>query len=57
MELLETYPLSFDQFIHWYPDFTEQKYELHDGAIVEMPKPTGKHLIVDPLSKKLDAII
>jgi Uma2 family endonuclease len=43
MELLETYPISFDQFIHWYPDFAEQKYELHDGAIVEMPKPTGKH--------------
>lgn len=37
-----TKPVSFDDFIKWYPD-TEIRYELHDGVIVEMPKPTGKH--------------
>lgn len=36
-------PVSFDEFIRWYPEFAEQGYELHDGVIVEMPKPTGKH--------------
>ncbi len=35
--------LTFDEFINWYPENSEFKYELHDGAIVEMPKPKGKH--------------
>lgn len=35
--------LSFDAFIDWYPETTEQRYELHEGVIVEMPKPKGKH--------------
>jgi Uma2 family endonuclease len=33
---------TFDEFIEWYPD-TQVHYELHDGIIVEMPKPTGDH--------------
>ena len=37
-----TKPVTFDDFIDWYPD-TGGRYELHDGVIVEMPKPTGKH--------------
>ncbi|MGA9381351.1 MAG: Uma2 family endonuclease [Phormidium sp.] len=37
-----TQPVSFNDFIQWYPN-TEIRYELHDGVIVEMPKPTGKH--------------
>ena len=37
-----TKPVIFDDFIKWYPD-TGVRYELHDGVIVEMPKPTGKH--------------
>lgn len=37
-----TEPVTFDDFIEWYPD-TGVRYELHDGVIVEMPKPTGKH--------------
>lgn len=37
-----TKPVTFDEFIEWYPN-TEVRYELHDGVIVEMPKPTGKH--------------
>lgn len=35
-------PVTFEDFIEWYPN-TELRYELHDGAIVEIPKPTGKH--------------
>ncbi|MGV0104037.1 putative restriction endonuclease domain-containing protein [Nostoc sp. DSM 114160] len=34
--------VTFDEFIAWYPD-SDRHYELHDGVIVEMPKPTGKH--------------
>jgi Uma2 family endonuclease len=36
-------PVSFDEFIEWLPEFSECRYELHRGAIVEMPKPRGKH--------------
>ncbi|NER39792.1 MAG: Uma2 family endonuclease [Oscillatoria sp. SIO1A7] len=34
---------SFDEFISWYPEDSKVRYELHDGAIVAMPKPKGKH--------------
>jgi Uma2 family endonuclease len=34
---------TFDQFIAWYPENSEHRYELYDGTIIEMPKPTGKH--------------
>lgn len=34
---------KFDEFIAWYPENSEHRYELHDGIIVEMPKPTGPH--------------
>lgn len=37
-----TQPITFDEFITGYPD-TGGRYELHDGIIVEMPKPTGSH--------------
>ena len=37
-----TKPVTFEDFIEWYPD-AGGRYELHDGAIVEMPKPTGNH--------------
>ncbi len=33
---------TFEDFIEWYP-YAGGRYELHDGAIVEMPKPTGNH--------------
>lgn len=32
---------TFDEFIEWKPE--NGRYELHRGAIVEMPNPTGKH--------------
>jgi Uma2 family endonuclease len=35
--------VSFEEFIDWYPENSEQRYELHEGVIVEMPKPKGKH--------------
>ena len=35
--------VTFDEFIDWYPDNSGHHYELHNGVIVEMPKPTGKH--------------
>jgi len=34
---------TFDEFIEWYPENSVVRYELHDGIIVEMPKPRGKH--------------
>ncbi|MFP4121009.1 Uma2 family endonuclease [Coleofasciculus sp.] len=34
---------SFDEFINWYPENSDVRYELHDGVIIEMPKPKGKH--------------
>lgn len=35
--------LDFEEFINWYPDETEYHYELHNGTIIEMPKPRGQH--------------
>jgi Uma2 family endonuclease len=35
--------LTFDEFIAWYPENSGTRYELHNGVIVEMPKPRGKH--------------
>lgn len=36
-------PISFDEFVAWYPEESECKYELHSGAIIEMPLATGAH--------------
>ena len=35
--------ITFDEFIAWYPENSDRHYELHDGEIVEMPKPIGDH--------------
>lgn len=35
--------VTFDEFIAWYPEHSGHHYELHDGEIIEMPKPIGKH--------------
>ncbi|MBP0021064.1 MAG: Uma2 family endonuclease [Cyanobacteria bacterium SBLK] len=37
-----TRTVTFEDFIAWYPE-TVGRHELHDGIIVEMPKPTGQH--------------
>ena len=29
--------LTFHEFIAWYPERSESRYELHDGVIVKMP--------------------
>jgi len=36
-------PISFDEFIDWLPESSENRYELHEGKIIEMAKPKGKH--------------
>jgi Uma2 family endonuclease len=36
-------PITLDEFISWYPENSPHRYELHNGAIVQMPKPTGDH--------------
>ncbi|NEN88132.1 MAG: Uma2 family endonuclease [Okeania sp. SIO3H1] len=38
-----TTPVSFDEFVDWYPENSTDKYELHNGAIVKMPLGTGEH--------------
>ncbi|MGV0025477.1 Uma2 family endonuclease [Phormidesmis priestleyi] len=35
--------MTFDEFIEWYPEDSEYRYELHEGLVVEMPEPRGKH--------------
>ncbi|MEH2191418.1 MAG: Uma2 family endonuclease [Nostoc sp.] len=35
--------LTFKEFILWLPENTSQRYELHDGIIVEMSQPSGKN--------------
>lgn len=35
--------VTFDEFIAWYPENSEHRYELHNGVIVEMPLGTGDH--------------
>ncbi len=45
-------PKTFAEFIQWKPE--NKHYELHDGAIIEMPQPTGEHEdIVGFLAEKL----
>lgn len=35
--------VSMEQFLEWYPENSEYRYELHRGVIIQMPKPRGKH--------------
>jgi Uma2 family endonuclease len=39
-------PVTFDEFVEWYPENSEFRYELRRGVIIEMPKPRGKHSIL-----------
>ena len=51
-------PVSFDEFMAWYPESSEYSYELHNGVIVEMPKFRGKHSeIAGFLAYKLNVAI
>ncbi|WP_026079459.1 Uma2 family endonuclease [Spirulina subsalsa] len=38
-----TRPISFDEFVTWYPENARRRYELHSGNIIEMPLGTGSH--------------
>ncbi|MEO1375202.1 MAG: Uma2 family endonuclease [Cyanobacteria bacterium J06635_10] len=45
--------LTFEEFIQWLPN-DNKRYELHKGAIIEMPPPTGEHeKVIAFLSRKL----
>ncbi len=45
---------TFNEFIEWYPENSLLRYELHDGVIIEMPPPSGKHEgVVGFLARKL----
>lgn len=36
-------PISFDEFIAWYPEDSDTRYELRNGVILEMPRARGQH--------------
>lgn len=45
--------ITYDSFIEWLPN-DGKRYELHKGAIIEMPPPTGEHeKVIAFLSRKL----
>lgn len=44
-------PVTVEQFIDWYPDLSEYRYELRDGVIYQMPQPRGKHSEVSSFSR------
>lgn len=35
--------VTFEEFIQWYPENSQVRYELHNGVIIEMMPPVGKH--------------
>jgi len=39
----QTKTVAFDEFVTWYPENSVNKYELHQGVIVEMALGTGDH--------------
>ena len=46
-------PVTFEEFIEWYPN-DGVRYELHNGVIIEMASPTGDHeKVVGFLARKL----
>lgn len=38
-----TKPVTYEEFIEWYPENSLSRYKLHKGLIAQMPPPTGKH--------------
>ena len=41
--VIDRTPISFDEFIDWYPENLDNRYELRRGVVIEMPKPRGQH--------------
>ena len=39
--LPRTQPVTFEEFVQWKPE--DQRYELHNQVIIEMPQPSGEH--------------
>lgn len=39
-------PVTFDEFIAWYPEKSEHHYELYNGVIIEMPKARAPRAIL-----------
>ncbi|KKI99018.1 Uma2 family endonuclease [Prochlorothrix hollandica] len=35
--------VNFEEFVQWCPEGSTERYELHGGTVVAMPKPKGKH--------------
>jgi Uma2 family endonuclease len=57
--LPKTKLVTFEEFVAWYPENSERRYELRDGVIVEMALPKGDHeevvgFLVIKLSVQLD---
>jgi Uma2 family endonuclease len=51
-------PVTFDEFIDWYPENSQVRYSLKRGVIVEMPKPRGTHSeVAGAVAKKLNYAI
>jgi Uma2 family endonuclease len=47
-------PITVKEFLEWIPENSAKRYELHNGAIVEMAQPTGDHEdIIGFLSEKI----
>jgi Uma2 family endonuclease len=58
MVLAESKTVGFDDFISWLPERSAYRYELHEGEIIEMPKPRGKHSeIAGAIISRLNFII
>ena len=36
-------PITVQEFLEWIPENSDKRYELHNGAIVEMSQPIGEH--------------
>lgn len=45
-------PVTFDEFMAWYPENSEFRYELRRGVIIEMPKPRGQHSLIGGAAAK-----
>jgi Uma2 family endonuclease len=41
--VIDKTPMSFDEFMEWYPETSENRYELRRGVVIEIPKPRGTH--------------
>lgn len=51
-------PVSFEQFIDWYPENSEYRYELRHGVICQVPKPRGRHSeLAGDIAKRLNYTI